>query len=129
MLLVCPQLGCTATRSERRGGVHDHRYGCQSGGSGAALHLLHLTQKVSSPITVADKQVLLTLGLPNECSLPVFNGFIFIFSASSFLFSFFFREYDNLKGSLKSTNDMCEKLKREVISSNNKVTTHHHPEE
>ncbi|XP_040889566.1 E3 ubiquitin-protein ligase TRAIP [Toxotes jaculatrix] len=31
------------------------------------------------------------------------------------------KEYDNLKGSLKSSNDMCEKLKREVISSNNKL--------
>uniref|UniRef100_A0A3B4X8V6 TRAF-interacting protein n=1 Tax=Seriola lalandi dorsalis TaxID=1841481 RepID=A0A3B4X8V6_SERLL len=31
------------------------------------------------------------------------------------------KEYDNLKGSLKSTNDMCEKLKREVLSSNNKL--------
>ncbi|KAM8915539.1 E3 ubiquitin-protein ligase TRAIP [Spinachia spinachia] len=30
------------------------------------------------------------------------------------------KEYDNLKGSLKSTNDMCEKLKKEVLSSNNK---------
>lgn len=31
------------------------------------------------------------------------------------------REYDNLKISLKSSNDMCEKLKREVLTSNNKV--------
>lgn len=31
------------------------------------------------------------------------------------------KEYDNLKGSLKSSNDMCEKLKREVLASNNKV--------
>ncbi|XP_035008136.1 E3 ubiquitin-protein ligase TRAIP [Hippoglossus stenolepis] len=31
------------------------------------------------------------------------------------------KEYDNLKGSLKSSNDMCEKLKREVISSNCKL--------
>lgn len=31
------------------------------------------------------------------------------------------REYDSLKGSLKSSNDMCEKLKREVLTSNNKV--------
>ncbi|KAM8757891.1 E3 ubiquitin-protein ligase TRAIP isoform 1-T2 [Acanthopagrus schlegelii] len=30
------------------------------------------------------------------------------------------KEYDNLKGSLKSSNDMCEKLKREVLTSNNK---------
>lgn len=37
------------------------------------------------------------------------------------LFSFFLREYDNLKGTLKASNDMCEKLKREVLSSNNKV--------
>lgn len=35
---------------------------------------------------------------------------------------FFFREYDNLKGGLKSSHDMCEKLKREVLVSNNKVT-------
>uniref|UniRef100_A0A8D0A8I3 TRAF-interacting protein n=1 Tax=Sander lucioperca TaxID=283035 RepID=A0A8D0A8I3_SANLU len=32
------------------------------------------------------------------------------------------KEYDNLKGNLKSSNDMCEKLKREVLTSNNKVT-------
>ncbi len=31
------------------------------------------------------------------------------------------REYDNLKGSFKSSNEMCEKLKRELISSNSKV--------
>ncbi|XP_026202687.1 E3 ubiquitin-protein ligase TRAIP [Anabas testudineus] len=31
------------------------------------------------------------------------------------------KEYDNLRGSLKSSNDMCEKLKREVLSSNNKL--------
>ncbi|KAM6947700.1 E3 ubiquitin-protein ligase TRAIP isoform 1-T2 [Lycodopsis pacificus] len=31
------------------------------------------------------------------------------------------KEYDNLKGSLKSTHDMCEKLKREVLTSNNKL--------
>ncbi|XP_051768568.1 E3 ubiquitin-protein ligase TRAIP [Ctenopharyngodon idella] len=31
------------------------------------------------------------------------------------------KEYDNLKGSLKSTNEMCEKLKRELISSNSKL--------
>ncbi|KAK2862545.1 hypothetical protein Q5P01_002078 [Channa striata] len=31
------------------------------------------------------------------------------------------KEYDNLKGSLKSSNDMCEKLKRELLSSNNKL--------
>ncbi|XP_047439885.1 E3 ubiquitin-protein ligase TRAIP [Mugil cephalus] len=31
------------------------------------------------------------------------------------------KEYDNLKGNLKSSNDMCEKLKREVLSSNNKL--------
>ncbi|CAF96887.1 unnamed protein product, partial [Tetraodon nigroviridis] len=31
------------------------------------------------------------------------------------------KEYDNLKGSLKASNDMCEKLKREVLTSNNKV--------
>ncbi|KAG8007370.1 E3 ubiquitin-protein ligase TRAIP, partial [Nibea albiflora] len=31
------------------------------------------------------------------------------------------KEYDNLKGSLKSSNDMCEKLKREVLASNNKL--------
>ncbi|XP_058647097.1 E3 ubiquitin-protein ligase TRAIP isoform X2 [Onychostoma macrolepis] len=30
------------------------------------------------------------------------------------------KEYDNLKGSLKSSNEMCEKLKRELISSNSK---------
>ncbi|KAM9361738.1 E3 ubiquitin-protein ligase TRAIP [Symphorus nematophorus] len=31
------------------------------------------------------------------------------------------KEYDNLKGSLKSSNDVCEKLKREVLASNNKL--------
>ncbi|XP_026077371.1 E3 ubiquitin-protein ligase TRAIP-like isoform X1 [Carassius auratus] len=31
------------------------------------------------------------------------------------------KEYDNLKGSLKSSNEMCEKLKRELFSSNNKL--------
>lgn len=31
------------------------------------------------------------------------------------------KEYDNLRGSLKSSNDMCEKLKREVLTSNNKL--------
>ncbi|XP_071779082.2 E3 ubiquitin-protein ligase TRAIP [Centroberyx gerrardi] len=31
------------------------------------------------------------------------------------------KEYDNLKGSLKSSNEMCEKLKREVFASNNKL--------
>uniref|UniRef100_A0A3P8U6X2 TRAF-interacting protein n=1 Tax=Amphiprion percula TaxID=161767 RepID=A0A3P8U6X2_AMPPE len=31
------------------------------------------------------------------------------------------KEYDNLKGTLKSSNDICEKLKREVHSSNNKL--------
>ncbi|XP_051957281.1 E3 ubiquitin-protein ligase TRAIP [Xyrauchen texanus] len=30
------------------------------------------------------------------------------------------KEYDNLKGSLKTSNEMCEKLKRELISSNSK---------
>lgn len=38
-----------------------------------------------------------------------------------FLLVFFRREYDNLKGSLKSSNEMCEKLKRELISTNSKV--------
>ncbi|CAL1608649.1 unnamed protein product [Knipowitschia caucasica] len=31
------------------------------------------------------------------------------------------KEYDNLKGSLKSSNEMCEKLKREVLSTNNRL--------
>nr|XP_033939217.1 E3 ubiquitin-protein ligase TRAIP isoform X1 [Pseudochaenichthys georgianus] len=31
------------------------------------------------------------------------------------------KEYDNLKGGLKSSNDMCEKLKREVLSSNHRL--------
>ncbi|XP_059385714.1 E3 ubiquitin-protein ligase TRAIP-like isoform X1 [Carassius carassius] len=31
------------------------------------------------------------------------------------------KEYDNLKGSLKSSNEMCEKLKRELFSSNSKL--------
>ncbi|XP_039971409.1 E3 ubiquitin-protein ligase TRAIP [Xiphias gladius] len=30
------------------------------------------------------------------------------------------KEYDNLKGNLKSSNELCEKLKRELLSSNNK---------
>ncbi|XP_063072479.1 E3 ubiquitin-protein ligase TRAIP [Engraulis encrasicolus] len=31
------------------------------------------------------------------------------------------KEYDNLKSSFRSTNDMCEKLRREVFMSNNKL--------
>ncbi|XP_056131006.1 E3 ubiquitin-protein ligase TRAIP [Lampris incognitus] len=31
------------------------------------------------------------------------------------------KEYDNIKGSLKSSNEICEKLKREVFTSNNKL--------
>lgn len=31
------------------------------------------------------------------------------------------KEYDNLKGSLRSSNEMCEKLKREVFTSNNRL--------
>ncbi|KAM3878379.1 E3 ubiquitin-protein ligase TRAIP [Diretmus argenteus] len=31
------------------------------------------------------------------------------------------KEYDNLKGSLKSSSEMCDKLKREVFASNNKL--------
>ncbi|XP_058229695.1 E3 ubiquitin-protein ligase TRAIP [Hemibagrus wyckioides] len=31
------------------------------------------------------------------------------------------KEYENLKGSLRTSNEMCEKLKREVFSSNNKL--------
>ena len=31
------------------------------------------------------------------------------------------REYENLKGSLRYSNEMSEKLKREVFASNNKV--------
>nr|XP_057910327.1 E3 ubiquitin-protein ligase TRAIP [Doryrhamphus excisus] len=31
------------------------------------------------------------------------------------------KEYDSLKGSLKSSNDMCERLRREVLTSNNKL--------
>lgn len=31
------------------------------------------------------------------------------------------KEYDNLKGSLRSSNEMCEKLKKEVFASNNKL--------
>uniref|UniRef100_A0AAY5KYI1 RING-type domain-containing protein n=1 Tax=Esox lucius TaxID=8010 RepID=A0AAY5KYI1_ESOLU len=31
------------------------------------------------------------------------------------------KEYDNLKGSIRSSNEMCEKLKREVFASNNKL--------
>ncbi|KAK7907493.1 hypothetical protein WMY93_016105 [Mugilogobius chulae] len=31
------------------------------------------------------------------------------------------KEYDNLKGSLKSSNEVCQKLKREVLSTNNKL--------
>uniref|UniRef100_A0A8C1QS42 TRAF-interacting protein n=1 Tax=Cyprinus carpio TaxID=7962 RepID=A0A8C1QS42_CYPCA len=33
------------------------------------------------------------------------------------------KEYDNLKGSLKSSNEMCEKLKRELFSSNTTAET------
>ncbi|XP_034023191.1 E3 ubiquitin-protein ligase TRAIP [Thalassophryne amazonica] len=31
------------------------------------------------------------------------------------------KEYEHLKGSLKSSNDTCEKLRREVVASNNKL--------
>lgn len=31
------------------------------------------------------------------------------------------KEYDNIKGSLRASNDMCEKLKREVFASSNKL--------
>ncbi|CAL8339767.1 unnamed protein product [Lota lota] len=31
------------------------------------------------------------------------------------------KEYDNLKGGLRSSNDMCEKLKKEMFASNNKL--------
>ncbi|KAF7656871.1 hypothetical protein LDENG_00034660 [Lucifuga dentata] len=31
------------------------------------------------------------------------------------------KEYDNLRGNLKSSNDICEKLRREVVTSNNKL--------
>ncbi|KAG7493087.1 E3 ubiquitin-protein ligase TRAIP [Solea senegalensis] len=31
------------------------------------------------------------------------------------------KEYDNLKGGLKSSHDMCEKLKKELLSSTNKL--------
>ncbi|XP_068598959.1 E3 ubiquitin-protein ligase TRAIP [Brachionichthys hirsutus] len=31
------------------------------------------------------------------------------------------KEYDNLKGNLKSSNDTCEKLKREVLTTNSKL--------
>ncbi|KAF7693473.1 E3 ubiquitin-protein ligase TRAIP [Silurus meridionalis] len=31
------------------------------------------------------------------------------------------KEYDNLKGSLRTSNETCEKLKREVFSSNNRL--------
>ncbi|XP_077581736.1 E3 ubiquitin-protein ligase TRAIP [Stigmatopora nigra] len=31
------------------------------------------------------------------------------------------KEYDTLKGSLKSSSDVCERLRREVLSANNKV--------
>lgn len=46
MLLLWLQSGCAVTGPESRGGVHDHRHGYQSGGSGAAVHLLHLPQEV-----------------------------------------------------------------------------------
>lgn len=45
-LLVCSQSGRVVTGSESRGGFYDYRYGCQPGCCGAALHLLHLSQKV-----------------------------------------------------------------------------------
>lgn len=48
MLLRSPQPGRVVAGPESRGGVYDHRYGYQPGGSGAALHLLHFAQKVRS---------------------------------------------------------------------------------
>lgn len=45
---LCFQLGCVVAGPEGRGGVHDHRHGRQPVSSGAALHLLHLFEKVSA---------------------------------------------------------------------------------
>lgn len=44
------QPGCVVAGPKSRGGVHDLRYGCEPSSSGAAFHLLHLAQKVRSPI-------------------------------------------------------------------------------
>lgn len=49
MFLVRLQSGCGVAGPESGGGVHDHRHGRRPGCSGAALHLLHLTQKVRAP--------------------------------------------------------------------------------
>lgn len=74
-LLGSPQPGRVVAGSESRGGVHDHRYGCQPCGSRAALHLLHLSQKVRSPVSadgVAKQQLVFSshhFG-PNEYSFP-----------------------------------------------------------
>lgn len=111
-LTLCAWLqpGCVVTGPESRGGIYDHGYGCQSGCCGAALHLLHISQKVriTSPV-----------GFFNSTSHSSYispHSLHFLLSPP-----FFFREYDNLKGTLKSSNDMSEKLKREVLTTNNKV--------
>lgn len=110
MFLAWMQSGCVVAGPESRGGVHDHRYGHRPGCSGAALHLLYLAQKVRASFHWHTSFTLRPTPPPRWC---VHVCVCVLLSLS--------REYDNLKGSLKSSNDMCEKLKREVLSSNNKV--------
>lgn len=107
MFLARLQSGCVVAGPESRGGVHDHRYGHRPGCSGAALHLLYLTQKVRASFHWRGAFI------PQQTQLPRLTKVCVLLSLS--------REYDNLKGSLKSSNEMCEKLKREVLTSNNKV--------
>lgn len=102
MSLVLLQSGCGAAGPESGGGVHDHRHGHRPGCSGAALHLLHLAQKVRASSSI-----------PHQTQLPCWRRCFLSLS----------REYDHLKGGLKSSNEMCEKLKREVLTSNNKVVS------
>lgn len=47
-MMRLPQPRCAVAGPESRGGIHDHRHGHQSGGGGAALHLLHLPQEASA---------------------------------------------------------------------------------
>lgn len=106
LFLAWMQSGRAAAGPESRGGLHDRRYGHRPGCSGAALHLLHLPQKVRASLRWHASLV------PRPTPLPCWRVRVLL-SLS--------REYDNLKGSLKSSNDICEKLKREVLKSNDKV--------
>lgn len=77
MLLLLPQPGRVVAGPESRGGVYDHRYGYQPGGSGAALHLLHFTQKVRS-LRAIDHWLIIFTFTPFQDSVLVNETSIFI---------------------------------------------------